>query len=263
MKRFNFTGRKKILQSDVNVTLLTPTDAVPRLSVSANLDDYSFSETAEVFLNAQDKTRFQRFKIGSVKSIENPSEIELSNFDDSEYLGLELKVVEKADGRLVGIANRLPTRSPDEGEQVNRHGILPVVSSDLTQYGVLWRLDISDIDAKLHIEKDLGSRDQVVRSLLFKGFILPAAMRMILDRILRNDWDAELSDPNALSTRWLLFVQQLGCRIPEELNEKVGERSEILDEEIDDWLDEAVRLLSKKIAARDKVIQDFESGVWK
>ena len=264
MRRFNYTGRKKILQGDVFIALNSKLTETPELSLSADLKGYDFSDTALVVLEAQDKTRFARIEFGTALSISAPRLCSLTEFDDAEALNLTLKVIEPNDGQLLGTANRLKFRDAEEGEFVNREGILPVVSTDLSRDGVLWKVDFTPNDARLHIERTLGSREQVVRSQLFKGFILPAAMRIVLERILRSDWDTEFSDPSELSTKWLLFVQQLGWSAPEGLKVSDNVIDSDFDEQLDDWLDGAVRLLANQIGIRETIVRDFiDGGVWK
>jgi len=252
MKRFNFTGRKKILREDIVIRLRGEFHERPVVDVSVDLADYQLSPESTVFLEGQSKTRFSRKELGRVSPSVRRNAISLEQFDDAEGLSFRVKVVDKRRGLLEAIAENVKPHDKDNKPDQNHKSILPVSSADLSSYGALWRINYDDQNATLQVEQELGSKDQVVRSLLFRGFILPAAMRQILAKIVYGDWDPELSDPDELSTRWLLFARQLGAGVP--------------DENTDDhegWLDDAVRLISGQISVRNQIIEEFDSGVWK
>ncbi len=253
MKRFNYTGRKKILREDISIRLHGGFDAKPVVDVVVDLKDYDFPDDAKIYLETQCQTRFMRLLLGETEaSSVQAHSLELHEFDDADGLNFRIKVVAPDQGRLLGIAEKIKPYNKDEKLDDNQQSILPVRSADLSQAGVLWRVYFGDQEAVLEIEKELGGKDQVVRSLLFKGFILPAAMRQILAKIVSDDWDEKLKDPQELSTRWLLFTKQVGAGLPVKHSP---------DQE--DWLDDAVRVLARRIGVRHQIITDYESGVWK
>lgn len=253
MKRFNYTGRKKIFREDIKVRLQGDFHERPVVDVAVDLADYEFPRFARVFLEAQsNKTRFMRFDLGEVSSSVRRNGIELTEIDDAEHLDFRLKVVDEVRGLLLGIAENLKLYNKDDQLDENQQSILPVSSVDLSSFGVLWRISWGDQKAILEIERELGSRDQVVRSLMFRAFVWPAAMRQILVKVLSEDWDQEMSDPQELSTRWLLFARQIGAGSPDP---RVEDHEE--------WIDNAVRLLANNISVRQQVIEDFTQGVWK
>jgi len=252
MKRFNYTGRKKIFRDDIKVRLQGDFHEKPIVDVAINLADYGFPQYGRVFLEPQRKTRFMRICLGEVVNSVRHDSIELTEFDDAENLDFRVKVVDEDQGLLLGIAENIKPYNKDDKLDENQQSILPVSSVDLSSYGVLWRISWSDQKAVLEIERELGSRDQVVRSLMFRAFIWPAAMRQILVRVLSDDWDQELSDPQELATRWLLFARQIGAGTPSPN-----------DEGHEDWIDNAVRILTNSIGVRQQVIEDFTAGAWK
>jgi hypothetical protein len=252
MKRFNYTGRKKILRDDISIRLRGEFSEKPVVDVSVELADYKLSSESTVFLEGQSKTRFSREVLGKVSSSVRKNAITLKEFDDADGLSFRIKVVDESGGLMEAIAENIKPHDKENKPDQNHKSILPVASADLSSYGVLWRVNYIDQSATLQIEQGLGSKDQVVRSLLFRGFILPAAMRQILAKIVSSEWDTELSDPDDLSTRWLLFAKQLGAGTPDENAE-----------DHEDWLDDTVRLISSRINVRNQIIGEFDSGVWK
>lgn len=252
MKRFNYTGRKKVLKEDVKVRLQGDFHEKPIVDLIIDFSDYDFSPEARVFLEPQWKTRFMRIPVGYAKDTVRANRIVLEEFDDAEDLDFRVKVVDEQRGLLLGSAENIKPYNKDNELDRNQQSILPVSSADLSECGSLWRIMYQDQNATLQVERELGNKEQVVRSLLFKGFILPAAMRQILARIISEEWDEALSEPEDLSTRWLLFAKQLGAGLPE----RNGEDNEY-------WLESTVRLLTSRIGVRREIIDNFESGVWK
>lgn len=250
MKKFNYTGRKKILREDVKIRFHGEPNKKPTIDVLVNLLDYEFSNDSHVFLEAQQwKTRFKRISLGLVEDNIRKNNLPLDEFDDAEGLVFRIKVVNEEKGLLLGIADNVKSYEKDDEQDVNNKSILPVSSVDLSKEGVLWRIDYSDQQAVLQIEQDLGAKETVVRSLMFKGLILPAAMRQILIKVAAEDWDEELSEPDELATRWLLFAKQLGAELPDRESE-----------DNEDWVDSVVRMLAHKISARRDVIEQFALG---
>jgi hypothetical protein len=253
MKRFNYTGRKKILRGDIKVRLHGEFNEKPTVDVSIDFDGYDFPLGSSVFLEPQWKTRFMRIPLGCPVKCLRQNSIVLDEFDDSEGLDFRIKVVDEQRGVLLGVAENIKPYNKDDKLDDNQVSILPVTSVDLSTYGTLWRIEYHDQKAVLQIEHGLGSREQVVRSLWFRGFILPAAMRQILVKVVSDgEWDEELSDPDDLSTKWLLFSKQLGAGLP-------GKSAE----DIEEWIDTVVRMLANSIGVRDDVISQFETGVFK
>ena len=254
MKRFNYTGRKKILRDDVKIRLQGDFSDQPIVDVAISLSDYGFPQGGSVFLEPQRKTRFMRIELGEAANSVRCNSIKLTEFDDALDISFRVKVVDASQGLLLGIAEDIKPYSKDDQLDENQQSILPVSSVDLSSYGVLWRVSQDDQKAVLELERELGSRDQVVRSLMFRSFILPAAMRQILVRVLsENEWDTELSDLQDLSTRWLLFTRQIGAGMPE-LN--AADRNE-------EWIDNAVRILTNRIGVRREAIEASAEGAWK
>lgn len=252
VRRFNYTGRKKILREDIEIRLLSENDDVPVINAILDLQAYEFPIDADVFLEPQRKTRFMRIPLGPIQGTVVSNGIVLDEFDNAEDLQFRVKIVARMEGRLLGFADQIKPASRDDAQDASKPGIFPVVSTDLTSAGVLWQLEYSDQDVVLQIEQELGNKEQVVRSLFFRGFILPEAFRQILLAATR-EWGGELSDTEEFSTRWILFASHLGAGIPE-----AGPKSPD-----DVWIQESVRLLTRRINVRDRILEEFDPGAWK
>lgn len=119
MRKFNCTGRKRILRKDVTITLHGEPIDPPIIDVDMNLDGYGFPSDANVILEAQRKTRFTRIDLGKVSNSIRRYYLSLAGFDDALQLVLRVKVVELSSGKLPGIANRLALQ--DKAGQIDRN----------------------------------------------------------------------------------------------------------------------------------------------
>lgn len=252
MKRFNYTGRMRILQTDIHVSLYHHENEIPKFSIVVDLESYGLPTESLVVIEAYQSTRWMRFIVGKVGLINNDTNLELSDFDDIENLRFRIKIIDEATGKLLALANGVHPITEGEDFNENQTSILPVRSTDLTNYGVCWKLEYNTEDVSLLIEKGLGGKEQVVRSSIFKSLILPSAMREILNYLLHDDWDEELDDMSDWKSKWLQFVKQLGGSLPEKAHEFDN----------NEWVDEAVRRLVDKMGNRIPFVECFEERVW-
>jgi len=248
MRKFNYTGRKRIRQRHVSIRLQGEPDVPPIIDVDINLEAYEFPAEAHVVLEAQRKTRFMKENLGPIKSHIRRYHLPLPGFDDAMQLVLRIKVVNLTTGKLLGVANRLSLQNKDGRIDKNQASILPVASADLSGTGVLWRIDYSGGGPVLQVERELGPHDTVTRTTFFKAFILPAAMKDILRYYLSHEVPEDLSDTEDFAVRWIIFAEKIGAG-PLDSNE----------EDREEWIDRAVRNLARQINARETAIKEFSS----
>lgn len=253
MRRFNFTGRKKIYQKDIHVHIKHVEGKIPEFDIVLDLEDYQLPNESMVIAEAYQATRWMRFELGQVGLITKDRNHQLTDFDDIENLRFRLKVIETESGKLLALANGVHPFT--EGEDISEHqmSILPVRSVDLSNDGVCWKLDYGEQDVSLLIEKELGGKEQVVRSGIFKSLILPSAMREVLNNLVNaKEWDEELNDISDWQTKWLRFTKDLGAGMPD--RENPSDNTE--------WVDDAIRRLVTKIGGRSEFVNSFEENVW-
>jgi len=253
MRRFNYTGRKKIYQKDIHVHIKHAESELPEFDVVLDLEDYQLPKESIVMTEAYQATRWMRFELGQVGLITKDRGLQLTDFDDIENLRFRIKVIEPGSGKLLALATGVHPFTEGEDSSENQMSILPVRSVELSNEGVCWKLAFGEQDVALLIEKGLGGKEQVVRSGIFKSLILPSAMREILNNLINAaEWDEELSDISDWQTRWLLFAKHLGAGMPN--RENTADNTE--------WIDDAVRRLVTKIGGRSEFINSFEENVW-
>lgn len=253
MKRFNYTGRKRIHHSDIDLSLVPISGGSPKFDIKVDLEGYDLPSDAHVHVEAaSSQTRWMRFSIGNAAEKIESCGLVLEEFDDIDDLKFKLKVVEPDTGKLLALGDRIrPLKKGDE-DAPSTTSILPVKSCDLSSYSVLWRVSY-DADVTLQVEKELGSKDTVVRSHVFKALILPAALKEILLKMdVDRSWDAELQDMSDWPTRWVMFAKQLGAAMPD--NSSEADNSE--------WMDDVVTRFMHRLNVRKSFIGEFERRVW-
>ena len=65
IRKFNYTGRKKIRRSDVRIDLLRDDDNRRYFNISLHLADLELPETARVYVEAYHRSGYQRYDFGT------------------------------------------------------------------------------------------------------------------------------------------------------------------------------------------------------
>ncbi len=229
VRRLNYTGRRRIRQVDARITLEEGDE--PRFSADLQLAEYSFEDSARVFVEAYRQTTWMRFDFGTVGELRVPPDCRLSEFDTSDAVLFRVRVTSDADrhGVLLAEADRIRPRRPDT-EEDNRVPLLPV-KPDGDLGDEVFRVDFSDRPLLL-VNSRLGDFRAVARNPVFASLTYPAAMREILTRIIRMDQHLDTEDAVDWRSRWLRFATMLPgvSELPPHHD----------DESVDDWIQEAV-----------------------
>jgi hypothetical protein len=189
MKRtINSTGRRKLTLDQVAIRMEDPAIAGGARRFSAELtglDEMNLPAAAKVYVEPYARSSFMRFDFGTVGSIRAPADTELVDIDAGSPVLFDVKVVDESEnvGRILAAARAVSPVDPTEGDD-NRRSLLPVESRDLGE--LVWQLDMTPGARPVLV---LNSRlpNALVRlksDPLLQGAILPAAIGLILDRIL-------------------------------------------------------------------------------
>jgi len=214
IRRFNYTGRKKISEDDVPMIL---TGAGPLKGFEARLgamadSKYDLPRDARVFVEAYERTAYMRFDFGTTGAITPPSNEarNLTEFEGSDGVRFRVKVVDSShDGQLLAEADGILPVAPEEADQ-NKLPLLPVRSEDLGHE--LWRIDFPEgVQGRpeLLVNINAGDRTAVVRSPAFMALAWPALLREILTRILIIDDYTDLDDEDDWRCLWLQFGRRI------------------------------------------------------
>lgn len=151
---------------------------------------------------------------GTVGALQPPVSRALAEFDSPDDVLFRVRVTspgtpEEPHGLLLAEADRIRLRAPEDLNDP-RTPLLPVVPShDLGD--LLWRIDYED-HPRLLINADAGDYKQIGLEPGFVAVVYPAALREVLERILRREEHRDYDDPeHPLHTPGDL-VEQLASR---------------------------------------------------
>jgi len=229
MPRLNFTGRRKISQNHVRISI-NADDMEHAFSARMELDGYAFPDNAALILEAYRQLELTRFEFGTVTRPIPPPNCRLSEFGSLDGVRFRLKVVstDQPRGRLLGVADRISATDEALG-RTRRVPLLTVKGHDLGRE--IWKLDLSD-EPLLLVNFKLADQHALVRSPMFQAMVLPEVLRAILVRVLLIDQFRQFEDENDWAARWLKFAGSFPG---------VGRIPEDPDGELDaEWIDSAV-----------------------
>lgn len=250
LRRFNYTGRKRIKREHAQFTLLEGDGTPATFSATLELDGYGLPPTARVYVEAYRRTSWMRFEYGTVGSIAEPADRTLSRFPDGVAVQFRLKVVgDRSDAGVASVlalaAGIRPRVVRARAEQ--RESLLPVRHVDMPEQP--WRLEFDeDQEPVLLISRQLADdMHRLATSDEFVSLVLPEVFRSVLTRILlveRAEDDESVED---WRLAWLNFASALpGIDRPPrgDSADAAGEKAE--------WIEEAVRAFcrQKDIARR-------------
>lgn len=254
IRRFNYTGRKKIPRSKVLIRLIQTADGLLAFDATPNLEGLSLPGNAHIFIEAYRRAFFRRFSCGT---IQNPNSIKnciLEGLDPRALVLFRTKVTDLK-GRLVAVADRIIPQRPDE-ESSDRLSLLPVDFVDLGKS--IWRLDLASDCPSLQLNSRVENIREIARSdTFFLSLVYPEVVRQILCKIIveENHTDPD-TDPDDWMSRWLSFAAGLlGKRsLP-----PTGESEPILQEKLR-WIDDVVEAFCESHQLMEKFIRAQKMG---
>lgn len=249
IRRFNYTGRVKIPQSKITISLIKEIGGTS-FSAKFNFAGMGIPDSAKVYIEANYKGVYQRFSFGSVGCIKAPESTLLSELPDTELVFFDVSVVDESGdiglllGKIRGISvssNELPG---------NRISLLPVNNVDLKNE--IWRMDFSSDDGRPVLELNNripGIQDKARTDPSFTALVFPAALRQILERLI-FEFDEGVEE-DSWTIQWKKFTTDfLGINyFPES-----GTENGILSQDQNEWITECVNAFSGKLQLFEKYI---------
>lgn len=231
-RRINSTGRKRIARDRVVIRLQPVKQDEPLIaSASFRLDDLEFPPDAFVILEAYQRSSGIRFDCGTVGKLKVPPTLHLNEIDSGSTVLFRLKVVDgdAGTGRILGSAERL---RPAEGDdQEGKRSIFPIRERPLVDE--VWRVEVEDAGPALLLNsRILGFKHRILENPLIQGIILPAALRIVLERLAADSVPDEDDDEDWRSL-WLRYLKEQFSIDEEPTDFGAEERRE--------WIDSAVR----------------------
>jgi hypothetical protein len=238
-RKFNYTGRRKLLREDVSISLEASEQGQYTFEVGADLGSYNFPGDAVLVAEAYERSRFERFELGRLGDVSFPVSRELQLFRLGEAVKFRLKVIGTGGlgARLLGEADQLVPTFTEGSAGGGRVALLRTEGMNLGEK--VWELSLID-QPLLRFNTRLGDWRALATSQEFAMIAYPVILERILEHVvieLRQTPESDLSEWEQL---WLRFAaRQPG--VPD-FPGRPGED----DANLRDWIDAAVAGFSRK-----------------
>ena len=241
ISRINRTGRRRILQRDINLRVREAARReAPVFDLALRLADYDFPPKARVRVEAWRGNASQRWNFGTVDSLAPPPEPKrrLSEVP----AGVRFRVVIVAadgSGRLLGHAPAIRPELPF-------NSLLPLEEADLG--AEIWRVQFDGEDGNpvLRVNERIPGISDVVRhNPTFRSLVMPEVFRTILTRMVlvdRPDW----TDPDS---PWEAWMETACGYLPNDKPAQLSADGRLDATEVDSacrWIDAVVGALAQR-----------------
>ena len=248
IRKFNYTGRKKIRRSDVRIDLLRDDDDRRYFNMSLQLDDLALPPTAKIYVEAYHRSGYQRFDFGAVGKLNIPADRGLDNISATVMPLFRVKVVDKTGthGRILASADKIRPTSEDQ-QPVGSRSLLFVEYDDLGQ--MVWQLDLDGDWPVLRLNRTVDEISLIASSdNRFLSLVYPEVLRQILTRILIVDEHTDPDCDDDWPSLWLKLAASLpGMTVPTQTS-KAGRQA---------WIENAVEAFGANFNLLDKFHQAF------
>ncbi|MCO6051516.1 hypothetical protein NGM99_17160 [Mesorhizobium sp. RP14(2022)] len=201
--RINSTGRKRLNLEKVDIRLLTVKHGQPlQATASLKLEDEGFDDDATVVIEAYHSSSGMRFDCGTVANLSIPTVMTLDEVDQGGNVLFRVKIIDsKVQGRLIASAERIQPRSDDDEE--GRRSLFPIIERDLGSLS--WKVDIEgDAAPALVLNSAVpGFKFRILENPLLQGVLLPAALRIVLEKIAQDP----ASEEGDWKEQWLEYCR--------------------------------------------------------
>jgi len=238
IRRFNYTGRKRIDHRDALISLASSPNGDMSFEARLSLGDYSFPDRARVFVEAYRQMERMRFDYGRAGALSVPSDRRLKDFQDAAAVRFRVIVTTESSprGKILGAADQIvPTDSGSAPHDCQP--LLPVKPAE--SMDELWHIDFSDEGPILEVNDRLDDWRALPLRPEFMALAYPAILREILTRALIADAHDDDEDDERWPSLWIRFAKMLPGMSPppEDAN----------NQDTVDWIDEAVRRFAQRI----------------
>lgn len=247
IRKLNYTGRKTIHKSRVNIELFPKSDGFYSFDAGINLNEIELPGDANVHVEAYHRTSYMRFYFGKVAKRETPADRTLSQLEPGAFPLFRIKVVRG--GRILAAAEKVVPYTTED-KMKGRLSLLPVEFKDMGD--LVWDLDLTGERPMLQLNNKIAGIKDIARTdRQFFALVYPIVIKQILyDILIARDYsDAECDDEDWQS-QWLRFAQGFSGvgKAPTDKYHGVREDREA-------WIDEVVAAFCSKWKIRDRFTQ--------
>jgi hypothetical protein len=231
IRKFNYTGRKKIKRSNVRIELLRESDKNRYFNIGLNLDDLALPANAHVYVEAYHRSGYQRYDFGTVDSRETPTDRRLRNFSQSVMPLFRVKVVDKttSHGRILASVDKVRPENLED-MPAGSQSLLFVEYDDLGNK--IWQLDLDGDWPVLKLNHLVDEISLVATSdNRFLSLVYPEVFYQILKRIIIEDGHTDPECDDDWPSLWL----KLACFLP-----GMGMPPQVSKPQQEAWIEKAV-----------------------
>lgn len=205
IRRYNYTGRKKVLASRVTIEE-SITNSVKSFCVKSDLSGLGFPDNAKIYIEPYFKSSFLRFDFGTVARMTHPSCTDIDELPKTDNVRYRIKIVDTSSnhGMILGFADIQGSLS--QQGFAGRQSILPVDFRDLGKR--IWTLDF-DVNGPVLVVNVLldNAREKVKTDNTFFCLVYPEVIKRIAIEIVDKDFDA--NDLVGWKADWLRFYKEV------------------------------------------------------
>ena len=248
IRKFNYTGRKKIKRTDVRIDILRNGDDQRFFNISLQLADMELPANANVYVEAYHRTAYQRFDLKAAGEVRIPEDRRLSNFSDATIPLFRVKVVDRSGshGRILASVDKIRPESVDD-LPAGSQSLLFVEYDDLGH--TIWQLDLEGDWPVLRLNRNVDEISLIASSdNRFLPLVYPEAFRQILTRILIEDQHADPDCDDDWPSLWL----KLACSLP-----GISSPPQAGKTDQQAWIDDAVEAFS----VGNKMLEMFNQSI--
>jgi hypothetical protein len=254
IRRFNYTGRKKIPRSKVSISLNEGPEKTLTFDATVDFEGLPVPPSANIFIEAHRRDYFRRFPCGTVSAHKFPRGRILEGLDSNALVRFRVKAVDKR-GRIVAAADNIQPKRIEE-EEADKLCLLYVDFADLGH--AIWRLDLESDWPTLQLNKNIEDIREVARSdHSFLALVYPEVLRQIFNKIIvEEDHTDPETDPDDWMSGWLRYAVDL---LGKKQMPSSGQSEPIKQEKLK-WIEDAVEAFCSNNQILEKFVRIMKSG---
>ena len=239
VRRFNYTGRKRILHHQVAIVLHeSGNDDAPTFTAELSLGNLDLPPDARLMIVSQRNRAAMRFPWGTVGNPTPPANCRLDETPDNPHF--RVMALDES-RRLLALADRVQPRRANR-----RESLLWLMEADLGRE--VWRLDfgMGDDMAVLRVNSRMPGLSETARNdPAFRALVAPQVLRSVLERALL----VERERPDDAEGRWKAWFDLARDLMPEQEPPVVDYNAQ--EDQIaraDRWIEDVVAAFARKKA---------------
>jgi len=254
IRRFNYTGRKKIPRAKVSISLNGGPEKTLSFDATVDFEGLPVPPSANIFIEAHRRDYFRRFPCGTVSVPKFPRGRILESLDTNALVRFRVKAVDNK-GRIVAVAENIQPKRLEE-EEADKLCLLYVDFADLGH--AIWRLDLESDWPTLQLNKNIEDIREVARSNhSFLALVYPEVLRQIFLKILvEEDHTDPETDPDDWMSGWLRYAIDL---LGKKQMPSSGQSEPIKQEKLK-WIEDAVEAFCSNNKIMEKFVRIQKGG---